>query len=377
MSEHAGEKTEQPTPRKLEEAQKRGQIARSAEVQTTFVLLAIVCALAFTGRETWRTMMSAAVAVLSHLHDTPLSQNAMQGYAWHSSLVLLQCVAPVVLAAMTGGLLAGTIQNRFSTASEALGFHWERLNPAEGFKRIFSGRSAVPAVVALFKFSLIFALTFSSVREVVSDPVFTSSVSLSRFGEFLGAAGLKIALRVLLAVAVIAAADYGYQFWRNQRDLMMTKEELKEEMKSSEGNPQVKVRRRRLLARPKRQMLAEVPQADVIVTNPTHIAVALRYDRRTMAAPRLVAKGIRKNAERIREIAREHGVPILENKPLARLMYKYGKVGREIPAQLYAAVAEILAYVYRKNPYRYYAEACQLVPGAPASAGHHEIQAAS
>ena len=377
MSEHAGEKTEQPTPRKLEEAQKRGQIARSAEVQTAFVLLAIVCALAFTGRETWRTMMSAAVAVLSHLHDTPLSQNAMQGYAWHSSLVLLQCVAPVVLAAMTGGLLAGTIQNRFSTASEALGFHWERLNPAEGFKRIFSGRSAVPAVVALFKFSLIFALTFSSVREVVSDPVFTSSVSLSRFGEFLGAAGLKIALRVLLAVAVIAAADYGYQFWRNQRDMMMTKEELKEEMKRSEGNPQVKVRRRRLLARPKRQMLAEVPQADVIVTNPTHIAVALRYDRRTMAAPRLVAKGIRKNAERIREIAREHGVPILENKPLARLMYKYGKVGREIPAQLYAAVAEILAYVYRKNPYRYYAEACQLVPGAPASAGHHEIQAAS
>jgi len=259
MSEHAGEKTEQPTPRKLEEAQKRGQIARSAEVQTAFVLLAIVCALAFTGRETWRTMMSAAVAVLSHLHDTPLSQNAMQGYAWHSSLVLLQCVAPVVLAAMTGGLLAGTIQNRFSTASEALGFHWERLNPAEGFKRIFSGRSAVPAVVALFKFSLIFALTFSSVREVVSDPVFTSSVSLSRFGEFLSAAGLKIALRVLLAVAVIAAADYGYQFWRNQRDLMMTKEELKEEMKSSEGNPQVKVRRRRLLAKPKRQMLAEVP----------------------------------------------------------------------------------------------------------------------
>jgi flagellar biosynthesis protein FlhB len=131
-------------------------------------------------------------------------------------------------------------------------------------------------------------------------------------------------------------------------------------MKSTEGNPQVKMRRRRLLGRSKQQMLAEVPKADVVVTNPTHIAIALRYDRRSMQAPRLVAKGIRKNAERIREIAREHGVPIVENKPLARLMFKYGKIGREIPAQLYAAVAEVLAYVYRRNPYRYYAEACQL-----------------
>jgi len=361
MSESAGEKTEQATPRKLEEAQKQGQTARSAEVQTAFVLLAVVCALSFTGRETWGIMCAATAGVLGHLHDTPLSINAMQGYAWRSTLVFLQCVAPVVLAAMGGGLLAGTIQNRFNTASEALGVHWERLNPVEGFKRVFSGRSVVPTVVALFKMLLIGTLTYSTVKEVLHDPVFTSSVSLTRFGEFLAASSLKIALRVLLAVAVIAAADYGYQFWRNQRDLMMTKQEVKDEMKSTEGNPQVKARRRRALGRTKRRMLADVPKADVVITNPTHIAVALRYDRKTMQAPRLVAKGIRKNAEQIRELARQHGVPIVENKPLARLMFKYGKVGREIPAQLYAAVAEVLAYVYRTNPYRYYAEACQIV----------------
>jgi flagellar biosynthetic protein FlhB len=360
MSEHAGEKTEQPTPRKLEEAQKQGQIARSAEVQTALVLLGVVCALSFTGRETWRLMGASMIGVLGHLHDTPLSLNVMQGYAWRGSLVFLQCVAPVVLAAMAGGLLAGTIQNRFTTASEALGFKWERLNPAEGFKRVFSGRSAVPAVVAIFKFLLIGTLTYSTVKEVVNDPVFTSSVSLARFGEFLAASSLKISLRVLLAVGVIAAADYGYQFWRNHRDLMMTREELKDEMKSTEGNPQVKARRRRALGRSKRRMLEDVAKADVVVTNPTHIAVALRYDRKTMQAPRLVAKGIRKNAEQIRELARQHGVPIVENKPLARLMFKYGKVGREIPAQLYAAVAEVLAYVYRTNPYRYYAESCQI-----------------
>jgi flagellar biosynthetic protein FlhB len=364
MSEQAGEKTEQPSPRKLEEAQKRGQIARSAEVQTAFVLLGVICALSFTGRETWRTMCATATGVLGHLHDTPLSINAMQGYAWRCLLVFLECVAPVVLAAMSGGLLAGTIQNRFSTSSEALGLHWERLNPAEGFKRVCSSRSAVSAVVALVKFLLISTLTYSTVKEVLNDPVFTSSVSVAGFGEFLAGSSLKIALRVLLVVSVIAAADYGYQFWRNHRDLMMTREELKDEMKSTEGNPQVKGRRRRALGRSKRQMLADVATADVVVTNPTHIAIALRYDRKTMQAPRLVAKGIRKNAEQIRELARQHGVPIIENKPLARLMFKYGKVGREIPAQLYAAVAEVLAYVYRTNPYRYYTEACQIASQA-------------
>jgi flagellar biosynthetic protein FlhB len=358
MSEQLGEKTEQPSPRKLEDAQKRGQIARSAEVQTGFVLVSILCAMSFTGRELWRTLASSTAGVLGHLHDTPLSINAMQGYAFRSSLVFLQCIAPVVLAAMAGGLLAGGVQNRFNTAPEALGVHWERLNPVAGFQRVFSGRSVVPAIVALFKFMLVAVLTYSAVQQVLNDPVFTTSVSLQGFAEFLAGACLKISLRVLLAVGVIASVDYGYQFWRNHRDLMMTKQELKDEMKNTEGNPQIKARRRRQRGRTKRQMLAEVPKADVVITNPTHIAIALRYDRKSMLAPRMVAKGIRKNAQQIRELAEQHGVPIIENKPLARLMFKYGKVGREIPAQLYAAVAEVLAYVYRTNPYRYYAEAC-------------------
>ena len=365
MSEQTGEKIEQPTPRKLEEAQKRGQIARSVEVQTVFVLLSVVCALSFTGGEMWRMLAGAAATVLGHLHDTPLSINTLQGYAWRGALVFLQCVAPVVFAAMLGGLLAGGIQNRFNIASEALGFHWERLNPTEGFKRVFSTRAAVPTIVALFKLLLICTLTYTTVKEVMGAPVFTSSVGLPAFASFLAAASFKIALRLLLVLGVIAAADYGYQFWQTHRDLMMTREELKEEAKSSEGNPQVKSRRRRMFGRSKRQMLADVAKADVVVTNPTHIAIALRYDRQSMQAPRLVAKGIRKNAGQIREIARQSGVPIVENKPLARLMFKYGKVGREIPAQLYAAVAEVLAYVYRTNPYRYYAESCTLAAPEP------------
>jgi len=137
---------------------------------------------------------------------------------------------------------------------------------------------------------------------------------------------------------------------------MMTKQEVKEEMKSSEGNPQVKAARRRRRAVSKAKALAEVPKADVVVTNPTRIAVALRYDRKNMRAPKIVAKGIRLNAQQIRELARKHQVPIVENKQLARMLFKHGRVGGEVPAQLYAAVAEVLAWVYRVNRYRYYTE---------------------
>ena len=147
----------------------------------------------------------------------------------------------------------------------------------------------------------------------------------------------------------------------------MTRDEVKDERKNTEANQQVKAgrrRRRRLFT--KRRMLAEVPKADVVVTNPTHIAIALRYDRKTMNAPRLVAKGIRKNAEEVRELARQHGVPIVENKPLARLMWKHGRLGQEVPTRLYVAVAEVLAYVYRTNPYRYYSEALNEGTGAAA-----------
>jgi flagellar biosynthetic protein FlhB len=166
---------------------------------------------------------------------------------------------------------------------------------------------------------------------------------------------------------VLAAADYGYQFWRTQQDMMMTKQELKDEMKSTETNPQIKAARRRRRTVSKAKSLAAVPTADVVITNPTHIAIALRYDRKNMRAPKVVAKGIRLNAQQIREIAQQHQIPIIENKPLARLLFKQAKVGGEIPAQLYAAVAEILSWVYRVNRYRYYAEQNSTEPDAKSS----------
>lgn len=356
MSEHAGEKTEHPTARRMDEALKKGQIARSPEVQTVFVLLGGLASLAFSGRETWQQLLGAMAMTLGHLHDTSFSLNSLQAYGVTGVLVLGKCVGPVVLATALSGLLAGAIQNRFNTASEALTPDWNRVNPVSGFQRVFSMRQAVPTLMAVAKLAFIIALTYAEVQKVLSDPIFASSVSLGRLAEFLAETSLRIFLRVGLALVVIAAADYGYQWWRTQRDMMMTKEEVKEEMKNSEGNPQVKAARRRRRALSKAKQLAEVPKADVIVTNPTRIAIALRYDRKTMRAPKIVAKGIRLNAQKIREIAQQHQVPLVENKPLARMLFKHGRVGGEVPAQLYAAVAEVLAWVYRINRYRYYAE---------------------
>jgi len=353
----SGEKTEKPTPRRLEEALKQGQFARSAEVQTVFVLLGGLIALKFVGVDLWQRLVNVQTSVLGHLYEIPVELNAMQGYAINAALVFAACAGPILIGTTAGGLIAGAIQNRFQTASEALEPKWERLNPVEGFKRVFSGRSLVPTGVSMMKLAVVAGLTYSQIKTLLADPIFYTPVSVGRFGQFIASAAFGITWRVVMCLAVIASADYGYQFWKTNRDLMMTKEEVKEEMKNSEGNPQMKARqRRRRAAKTVRQMLQDVPKADVVVTNPTHFAIALRYDRKTMKAPKIVAKGTRLNALRIREIATKNQVPIVENKPLARMMFKYGKVGGEIPAQLYAAVAEILAYVYRVNRYRYYAE---------------------
>lgn len=364
MSDFQGEKTEQPTQRRLEESIRKGQFPRSPEVQTVLVLLAGVLALSFTGQEVWRLLTVSFTGTLGHLSEFPLAMDNLQTYAIHSALYVGQCVWPIVLAAMLGGLLAGGLQSRFRTASEALSVNWERVNPLAGLNRIFSAQSAVPTLVAMVKLSVVILLTYGQVKAIIADPIFYSAVSPQRVGQFLAQTATGVIFRVAGALLVIAAADYGYQFYKNSRDLMMTKEEVKEESKSSEGNPHIKARMRRNRQRvSQRKMFLDVPKADVILTNPTHLSIALRYDRKTMRAPKIIAKGSRLNALRIREIAKQHQVPILENKPLARVMFKYGKVGGEIPAQLYAAVAEILAWVYRVNRYRYYTEQNQTYVG--------------
>jgi len=352
-----GEKSEQPTGKRLEEAFNRGQIARSPEVQTVFVLGAALMALGWSGRETWRTLGETYISSLSHLHDTKVTFDSMPSYFLTSGMALGHCVWPVMVATVTGGLLAGGLQTRFRLTTEALNLNWNRLNPLEGFQRLFSMNSSISLGMGIAKLSIVVALSYHVIQNILSDPIFYTSVDVARIAQFMADSSFKIMNQVGLALIVLAAGDYGYKFWKTNQDLKMTKQEVKDEAKNSEADPKMKGRiRRRRMSMSKRKMLAQVPNADVVVVNPTHIAIALRYDRKTMKAPIIVAKGIRLNALEIRKIAEEHQVPIMENKPLARLMFKYGRVGGEIPAQLYAAVAEILAWVYRVNAYRYYRE---------------------
>lgn len=357
MAEHAGEKTEQATPKRLEEALKKGQFARSPEVQTVFVLCGGLIALRVAGMDAWHRLAHVLTGILSDIDRITLVAGNMQMYLINGSLLFAMCVGPVVICTIIAGLLAGGIQSRFTTASEALEPNWDRVNPISGFKRIFSIHSLVPSGLSLLKLAIIGTVCWFGVRNVLKDPIFFTAVTPAEIARFLSDTSFQLATRVILVLLAIAGADYGYQYWKTNRDLMMTKEELKEELKSMEGDPQMKARmRRRRKSKSQRQMLQEVPKADVVLTNPTHLAIALRYDRKTMKAPRIVAKGSRLNALRIREIATQHNVPTMENKPLARMLFKYGRVGGEIPAELYAAVAEVLAWVYRVNRFRYYSE---------------------
>ena len=357
MDEQVGEKSEQATPRKLEEAWKKGQFARSSEVQTVFVLFGGLVALLFTGRDIWGHLGLQMYSSLAHIHETTVSLDAMQRFFIEHFMVMGVCVWPVLAATAVGGLLASGAQSHFRLSPDALEPQWDRLSPVNGFKRLFSSRSAVTTGIAIVKLAIIVALSYNVIAMILRDPIFYSTVDVSRIGAFLAEASFKIIMRIGFALVMLATIDYAYQLWRTSQDMMMTKEEVKDESKNQDGDPKMKVRmksRRRTLSQ--RKMLADVPKADVIITNPTHLAIALRYDRKSMGAPRIVAKGARLNALRIREIATQHQIPIIENKPLARMMFKYGKVGGEIPAQLYVAVAEILAFVYRTNAYRYYRE---------------------
>lgn len=357
MAEHAGEKTEQATPKRLEEALRKGQFARSPEVQTVFVLCAGLISLRMAGLDAWQKFAYVLTGILGDLDRITIAQENMQMYLINGSVLFAMCVGPVVVCTIVAGLLAGGIQSRFNTASEALDPNWDRVNPMAGFKRIFSTQSLVQSGLSLLKLGIIGAVCWGGVRKILQDPVFFTVISPAEIARFLSDTSFQLATRVLLALSAIAAADYGYQYWKTNRDLMMTKEELKEEVKNMEGNPQMKARmRRRRKTKSPRQMFLEVPAADVVLTNPTHLAIALRYDRKTMKAPRIIAKGSRLNALKIREIAGKHNVPIMENKPLARMLFKYGRVGGEVPAELYSAVAEVLAWVYRVNRFRYYSE---------------------
>jgi flagellar biosynthetic protein FlhB len=347
MADDFGEKTEAPTPRRRQEAREQGNIARSPDLTAAVIILAGMVSLKWFGDG----LVQALRILMGRLLDQEwltTSGADINATVLAALVVVGKAIAPVLLGLMIAAVLVNLVQVGLFFSPKRLQPRLEALSPLKGLGRLFGrGNGLVTLVMNLLKLSLVTAVAYSAIHGRLNQIL---GVSGLEFGQIflLGASVVyAVAIRIGILLLVLALIDYAYQRWRNERQLRMSKQEVKDEMRRMEGDPQIKQRRRQIqLQRVMQRIRKEVPQADVIVTNPTEFAVALKYDHETMHAPRVVAKGQGYIAQVIRQIAVENGVPILERKPLARALYRLVEVGQEIPEQFYAAVAEILAYVY-------------------------------
>jgi flagellar biosynthetic protein FlhB len=350
-----GDKSEQPTEKRLRDAHAEGQFARSPEISTVFVLAAALGVMAFTLRDQVVRIVEISVNIFSHLGQYSFEAQVMGEWSRISVATVFQLVMPMGATCAAAGVLAGALQTRFQFTPKALEVKFSRIDPAAGFQRIFSPQGWLKLGNEAFKLVFVGLVVWGAVKSILIDPLFYMPVALPRLGSFFQETASTLLGRFIFAMGAIAAANYIYQLRKINRDLMMTKQEVKEEFRSTEGDPQVRSARRAMARRLlQRQMLSAVPSADVVVTNPTHFAVALRYERGTDKAPVVLAKGMMMFAQRIKAIAMENEVPMVENRPVARMLYKYGRVGKPIPADLYKTVAEILAFVYKTHRYYFH-----------------------
>jgi len=340
------DKTEEPTAKKRADAKKKGQVGRSTDMSAAFVLLMGFFIIKLLWESIYHSIAAYTTYVFSHLNQTVDTESVVRIFIGIIEL-LAQTALPIMIAIMIMGLAVNMYQVGFSFNTEAIGFKLDKLNPINGFGRIFSKRSLMELLKSLMKIAIIgFFLYDFLVDHLMEMPqfiYFDLTTSLAQISDII----FKMAFEVIGVIMVVGFIDYAYQKWQTTQDLKMSKQEVKDEMKQSEGDPQIKGKikqKQRQMAMSR--MMQEVPKADVIVTNPTHFAVALKYDK-GMVAPQIVAKGQDLLAQRIKDIARENRVPIVENKPLARALYATVEVGDIVPAELYQAVAEVLAYVYR------------------------------
>jgi flagellar biosynthetic protein FlhB len=348
MAEDDGNKTEQPTAKRLSEAKERGQFARAPDLQLVSVLAASTLGISVLGPEITDRVASVAVGIFANIGRNEIRPEAVYDWSYDAVRFLFAVAMPLLGFCALAGVLVGGVQSGFSLAWKNFGFNPDRLDVAKGFQRIFSTDSLVKVSTELLKMMVVAWIVVSGLKSVMADPVFFTPVPVHRIGEFIRDSSTALMWRSILALGGIGGLYYVYQLIRTKRGLLMSKQEVKDEAKQSEGDPKVKAALRAMARRIlQRQMLHSVKTADVVITNPTHFAVALRYEQGQDSAPVVVAKGERAFARRIKAVAMENGVPMVENPPVARMLYKFAKIGKTIPSNLYNAVAEILSFVYR------------------------------
>jgi flagellar biosynthetic protein FlhB len=342
------ERTEPASPRRLEQAREKGQVPRSPELSTFAVLMAAGGGLMLLGGALGSRLADVMRAGLTLDRAAAFDHGQMSGRLYDGVLATLLGFAPYFLLVAAVAILAPVLLSGWLFTFQALAPDFSRLNPLSGLGRIFSWRGVIELGKAVLKSLLVGGMAAivvwserAEILGLVNEPL---EPAIMHLGQLLGVTFLTVAGALLLVVAV----DVPFQIWDHGRQLRMTKEEVRQELKETEGDPQIKARIRALQREAaRRRMMAEVPKADVVVTNPTHYAVALRYREGAMGAPRVVAKGSLLVAERIVQLARDADVPVLRAPPLARALFAHAQLGRDIPAPLYAAVAEVLAWVYQ------------------------------
>ena len=335
--DEGGEKTEEPTDKKRGDARKRGQVAKSQELNATFVLLGGFLGLRILWDYIYGNIASYATRIFSNLGGEVSTESV--GEIFLGVIVLLgKTSLPIMLGIMACGLAVNFYQVGFLLTTEPIGFKLSKLNPINGFGRFFSKRALIELVKSLIKIVVIGFFLYLFLKDEIPYMPYFIYYDLTHSLVEIANRVFAMAFQVIAVIFVLAILDYAYQKWQMTQDLKMTKQEVKDEYKQMEGDPKIKAKMQR--------MMQEVPKADVIVTNPTHLAVAIMYEA-GMVAPVVLAKGQDLVAERIKTIARENRITIVENKPLARALYESVEVGGSVPQELYKAVAELLAYVYK------------------------------
>lgn len=347
----ADEKTEKPTQKRLREARKKGQIPRSRDLAVAAGSLATTLALAQWGSAVVVEMGRLLTTALEHFGDRAtgnITQGDMTALTFSQLSHLAILSGPVAVAAAVAGVGAFALQGGITFSTESLKPNFSKLSPATGLKRLGFSQSGIDTLKTLLVAIVIAWLSWSTIRDAMDESATMAFLAPGQAALAAGGHMQTLLTRIGWALVVLGAADYGLQRYRSRSQLKMSKQELRDEAKESDGNAEVKSRVRRIqrdMAR--RRMLNDVSKATVVITNPTHYAVALEYRRGVMAAPKVLAKGVDQMALRIRERAKKHGIPMVENRPLARALHDSAEVGQTIPADLFSAVAEVLAQLIR------------------------------
>ena len=352
-SESGADKSEEPTSKRLEESRKKGQIARSRELNTVVVTMAGIGGLLVYGGDFGQALLELMRANFALSRDVLLDDGSMALYLLASGKFALEAIMPLLVILLIAAILGPIALGGWLFSPEALAPKASRMNPASGLKRMFSTHALVELLKALAKFTVILLVALAVLSADQDDLLAMANEPLEaaiiHSAEVVGWSMLWMACGLIL----IAAVDVPFQLWDHKQKLMMTKQEVRDEYKDSEGKPEVKSRIRQMQREmAERRMMAAIPTADVVITNPTHFAVALKYDPAKGTAPVLLAKGGDFMALKIREIAQEHKVMVLESPGLARAVYFSTELDQEIPAGLYLAVAQVLAYVYQLKQFR-------------------------